>query len=131
ALLDSDTGCPLWVAHRAFERAGQLCVQLASFVEPSGAESQWLTIARTVEGSGAPGGHGARFVVALGIEVSLAGTLAQARELRLEAVDAVPIGPGCAACHRKDCAQRSLPPRGAALAFDERSRGLTPFAIAD
>ncbi|MEA3262168.1 MAG: short-chain fatty acyl-CoA regulator family protein [Pseudomonadota bacterium] len=131
ALLDSDTGCPLWVAHRAFERAGQLCVQLASFVEPSGAESLWLTIARTVEGSGAPGGHGPRFVVALGIDAGLAGTLAQARGVSFEAPHAVPIGPGCAGCHRKDCAQRSLPPRGAALAFDERARGLTPFAFAE
>lgn len=131
ALLDSDTGCPLWVAHRAFERAGQICVQLASFVEPSGAESLWLTIARTVEGSGAPGGHGSRFVVALGIDASLAGSLAQARGVPLEGSHAVPIGPGCAGCHRKDCAQRSLPPRGAALAFDERSRGLTPFAFAE
>lgn len=131
ALLDSDTGCPLWVAHRAFERAGQLCVQLASFVEPSGAESLWLTIARTVEGSGAPGGQGPRFVVALGIDASLAGTLTLARGVSFEAPHAVPIGPGCAGCHRKDCAQRSLPPRGASLAFDERSRGLTPFTIAD
>lgn len=131
ALLDSDTGCPLWVAHRAFERAGQLCVQVASFVEPSGTASRWLTIARTVEGNAAPGAEGPRFVVALGIEASLAGALAQARGLALEAGSAVPIGPGCAGCHRKDCAQRSLPPRGAALAFDERSQGLTPFAFAD
>ncbi|MEY4473930.1 MAG: hypothetical protein RL671_2234 [Pseudomonadota bacterium] len=131
ALLDSDTGCPLWVAHRAFEQTGQLCVQLASFVEPSGTASQWLTIARTVEGSSAPGAEGPRFVVALGIEAGLAGTLAQARGLSLETANAIPIGPGCAGCHQKDCAQRSLPPRGVALAFDERSRGLTPFAFAD
>jgi predicted transcriptional regulator len=119
------------VAHRAFERAGQLCVQLASFVEPSGNASQWLTIARTVEGNAAPGAEGPRFVVALGIEAGLAGTLAQARGLALDAAAALPIGPGCSGCHRKDCGQRSLPPRGAALAFDERSRGLTPFAFAD
>ncbi|MFM6950400.1 MAG: short-chain fatty acyl-CoA regulator family protein [Novosphingobium sp.] len=131
ALLDSETGCPLWVAHRAFERAGQLCVQVASFVEPSGAATQWLTIARTVEGNAAPGTEGPRFAVALGIDATLAGGLAQARGLALVPESAVPIGPGCARCHRKDCAQRSLPPRGAALAFDERSRGLTPFAFAD
>jgi hypothetical protein len=129
ALLDSDTGCPLWIAHRAFERAGQLCVQLASFEEPTGAASQWLTLARTVDGSGAPGIDGARFVVALGLEASLAAGLAQARGLTLTVEQATPIGPGCAGCHRKDCVQRSLPPRGAALAFDERSRGLTPFAL--
>lgn len=131
ALLDSGTGCPLWVAHRAFERAGQLCVQLASFEEPNGTASQWLTIARTVDGSGAPGADGARFVVALGIEAGLAGSLAQARGLALTLAEAVPIGPGCAGCHRKDCMQRSLPPRGAALSFDERARGLTPFSFAE
>lgn len=131
ALLDSGTGCPLWVAHRAFERAGQLCVQLASFEEPNGTASQWLTIARTVDGSGAPGADGARFVVALGIEAGLAGSLAQARGLALTPTGAVPIGPGCAGCHRKDCMQRSLPPRGAALSFDERARGLTPFSFAE
>ncbi len=131
ALLDSETGCPLWVAHRAFERAGQLCVQVASFVEPSGTATQWLTIARTVEGNAAPGTEGPRFAVALGIDATLAGGLAQARGLALAPESAVPIGPGCGRCHRKDCAQRSLPPRGAALAFDERSRGLTPFAFAD
>lgn len=131
ALLDSDRGCPLWVAHRAFERAGQLCVQHASFVEPSGQSSQWLTVAQTVEGNGPPGGDGPRFVVALGIEARLAGTLAQARGLALDGATAIPIGPGCSACHSKDCAQRSLPPRGAMLAFDERTRGLTPFTLAD
>ena len=70
-------------------------------------------------------------MVALGIDAGLAGTLAQARGVSFEAPHAVPIGPGCAGCHRKDCAQRSLPPRGAALAFDERARGLTPFAFAE
>ncbi len=131
ALLDSGTGCPLWVAHRAFERAGQLCVQLASFEEPNGTASQWLTIARTVNGSGPPGADGARFVVALGIEAGLAGTLSQARGLALNPAEAVPIGPGCAGCRRKDCTQRSLPPRGAALSFDERARGMTPFSFAE
>jgi XRE family transcriptional regulator, fatty acid utilization regulator len=130
ALLDRETGCPLWVAHRAFERAGQMCVQLALFEEPSGSASQWLTVACTVEGSNATGGEGGRFVVALGLEAELARNLAQARGVSLDPAAAVPIGPGCAGCHRKDCAQRSLPPRGATLAFDERSRGLTPFSFA-
>jgi len=130
ALLDSETGCPLWVAHRAFERAGQLCVQLAEFQEPNGTASQWLTIARTVDGSGATEGEGGRFVVALGLEARLAASLAQARGLSLDPLGAVPIGPGCGGCHRQDCGQRSLPPRGVALAFDERTRGLTPFDFA-
>jgi hypothetical protein len=130
ALLDGENGCPLWVAHRAFERAGQFCTQLVAFEEASGTESQWFTIARTVEGSGATGGEGGRFAVVLGLEARLATTLAAAQGRTLDAARAVAIGPGCAACHRHDCAQRSLPPRGAALAFDERSRGLTPFDFA-
>ena len=130
ALLDAETGCPLWAAHHAFERSGELCVQLAAFIEPTGAESRWLTIARTVEGTALPGVEGARFVVALGIAAELAKDLAQARGLSLEAAAATPIGPGCTRCHRRDCTQRSLPPRGVSLAFDERMRGLTPFSFA-
>lgn len=130
ALLDSDTGCPLWVAHRAFERGGELCSQLVSFEEPNGTATLWFTVARTVAGSGAVTGEGGRFVVVLGVDAELAGGLSQASGMILVQGAATPIGPGCAACHRRDCAQRSLPPRGAALAFDERSRGLTPFTIA-
>ena len=84
-------------------------------------------MARTVEGSGALGGEGARFVVVLGLDAGLAGQLAAARGVQLERGQAVRTGPGCALCHRPDCTQRSLPPRGASLQFNERSRGLTPF----
>jgi predicted transcriptional regulator len=88
-------------------------------------------MARTVEGSAAaPGGNPAQFAVVLGLESQLAAQLSQARSLSLDPSQATPIGPGCARCHRSDCQQRSLPPRGAALQFDERSRGLTPFAFA-
>jgi predicted transcriptional regulator/DNA-binding XRE family transcriptional regulator len=126
-LLESDVTCPRWIAHHAFERAGQICVQLVDFAQEGGQPGQWFTMARTVEGSGALGADAARFAVILGIEGGLAGQLAQARGLSLTLASAVPIGPGCARCHRADCQQRSLPPRGAALQFDERRRGLTPF----
>jgi hypothetical protein len=126
-LLESDVTCPRWIAHHAFERAGQICVQLVDFAQEGGQPGQWFTMARTVEGSGALGADAARFAVILGIEGGLAGQLAQARGLSLTPASAVPIGPGCARCHRADCQQRSLPPRGAALQFDERRRGLTPF----
>jgi XRE family transcriptional regulator, fatty acid utilization regulator len=125
--LESDASCPLWLIHEAFERAGRTCVQLISVADPAGAESRWLTLARTVSGSGALGGLGPRFVVALGLEASLAGTLAQARGISLRAEDATPTGMGCALCPRDACLQRSLPPRGATLRLDERERGLTPF----
>ncbi|MBW8785433.1 MAG: DUF2083 domain-containing protein [Novosphingobium sp.] len=128
-LLESETSCPLWSAHAAFERAGRICAQLVSAEDASGGESQWLTLARTVAGSGAIRPDAAQFVVVLGLEARLAGQLAPARGVSLEPQDATPIGLGCPRCHRLECLQRSLPPRGAALAFDERSRALTPFSF--
>lgn len=128
-MLESGVSCPLWNVHRAFEHAGRIQVQAIDFAESSGNRSTWFTMARTVEGSGAPGGNGAQFVVVLGLEAGLAGQLSQARGLSLDPGQATPTGPGCARCHRGACQQRSLPPRGAALRFDERSRGLTPFSF--
>jgi XRE family transcriptional regulator, fatty acid utilization regulator len=129
-VLESEASCPLWVVHDVFEQSGRICVQSLEFMDSSGQESHWFTIARTVEGSGAPGGEGARFAVVLGLEAGLAGQLAQARGHSLEPAQAVPTGPGCARCHRSACRQRSLAPRGLPLAFDERTRGLTPFDFA-
>ncbi|HCF25388.1 MULTISPECIES: short-chain fatty acyl-CoA regulator family protein [unclassified Novosphingobium] len=129
-MLESDASCPLWNVHRAFEQAGRIQVQSLEFAESSGQVSHWVTMGRTVEGSAAaPGGNPAQFAVVLGLEAQLAAQLSQARALPLDPGQATPIGPGCARCHRSDCQQRSLPPRGAALQFDERSRGLTPFAF--
>jgi len=129
-VLESGTSCPLWPIHRAFEQAGRLVSGTIDFADSAGASGQWFTMARTVEASGAPGGEAAQFVVVLGLEARLAGQLAQARGISLDPARAVPTGPGCARCHRAGCQQRSLPPRGAALEFDERSRGLTPFSFA-
>ncbi|MFC4295309.1 short-chain fatty acyl-CoA regulator family protein [Novosphingobium tardum] len=126
-LLESGSTCPLWSLNAAFERAGQLHVQ--SVVLDDG--TRWFTMSRTVQGSGAGGrGQGADFAVGLGLTADLAGQLADARGIGLDIGDATRIGPGCAACHRADCMQRSLAPRGVALRFDERSRGLTPFDFA-
>ena len=126
--INSDTSCPLWHAHRAFERAGELQVQFVALDVAGEREGGWLTFARTVEGSGAPGE--AQFVVALGVEAVLAEELAQARGISLRSQDAQRIGPGCAGCHRRQCTQRSLPPRGRALSFDTVRRGVTPFEFA-
>lgn len=128
-LLESEASCPLWAAHRAFESAGRIVTQLVEFAEGAAQPTRWLTLSSVVEGSGAPGGEAAQFVIVLGLEAKLAGELAQARGMQLGAGQAVRIGPGCARCLNPDCRQRSLPPRGAALQFDERSRGLTPFAF--
>jgi predicted transcriptional regulator len=84
-------------------------------------------LVRTVDGSGTLGGGAAQFAVILGLEARLAGQLAQPGIMEISPDRAIPIGPGCARCHRSDCQQRSLPPLGIALEFDERSRGLTPF----
>ena len=126
-MLETEQSCPLWNAHQAFERAGRICVQTIEFTDSAGQSSHWFTLARTVQGSGALGGEGAQFVVALGLDAALAGQLAQARGASLSRDQATRTGPGCALCHRPDCQQRSLPPRGTALQFDERTRGLTPF----
>ena len=123
--LNSESSCPLWRVHRAFETAGELQAQFVALDVAGEREGGWLTFARSVEGSGAPGE--AQFVVALGIEAVLAGDLAQAQGVSLRSQDAQPIGPGCAACHRRNCSQRSLPPRGRSLNFDVVRRGLTPF----
>lgn len=127
-LLQSETSCPLWNVHQAFEQAGQICVQLVA-IEGDNEGEAWFTLARTVSSSAVAGEEAPRFTVILGVETRLAGQLALARGHALQAPTATRIGLGCAACHRADCRQRSLPPRGAALAFDERIRGLTPFAL--
>ncbi|MBL44429.1 MAG: XRE family transcriptional regulator [Sphingomonadaceae bacterium] len=123
--IESGASCPLWHAHRAFDRAGELQVQFVALDNSGDRDGGWLTMARTVEGSGAPGE--AQFVVVLGVEAVLANELAQARGISLRADDAQPIGPGCAQCHRSQCSQRSLPPIGRRLAFDRVRRGVTPF----
>ena len=124
-LLEGQSSCPLWIVHRAFERAGTICVQAVTVDTRSSGSGHWLTIARAVDGSGSTGD--ARFAIILGIEAKLASDLAQARGISLREEDAQPIGLGCAHCHRSDCSQRSLPPTGAALRFDRQARGVTPF----
>ena len=124
--LESPESCPLWSAHAAFERAGRMVVEQVALEDGT----RWFSLARTVQASGASRGGQADFAVVLGLEASLAGQLAAARGRSLRAEDATPIGPGCARCHRPGCMQRSLPPRGAVLQFDERALGLTPFGFA-
>ena len=126
--VDAEASCPLWHVHRAFERAGELQVQFVAPDDAGGREGGWLTMARSVEGSGAPGE--AHFAVAIGVEAVLAADLAQARGVSLRPEDAQPIGPGCARCHRVRCRQRSLPPQGRRLDFDRERRGITPFVFA-
>lgn len=124
-LLETETSCPLWVVHRAFERRGESCVQPVVVDGVDAGPDHWLTIARTVAGAGSSGD--ATFVVVLGLEARLAGDLAAAKGISLDRKDAQAIGTGCARCHLADCRQRSLPPRGAPLQIDRVQRGITPF----
>lgn len=126
-LLEDEASCPLWIVHQAFERAGQICVQPVSVDTRGAGKGHWLTIARAVDGSGTAGD--ARFAVILGLEAKLAGQLAQARGFSLREEDAQLIGIGCRQCFRADCRQRSLPPAGATLDFQNTERGLTPFSF--
>ena len=125
-LLDAPGSCPLWSAHEAFDRAGQLVRQLVTLEGSGGARGTWFTISRTVNGSGARAGD-SRFVITLGLDAALAGDLALARGHALRTEAAQPIGLGCTRCHRVDCRQRAVPPSGLALSFSEREKGLTPF----
>jgi XRE family transcriptional regulator, fatty acid utilization regulator len=121
-LVESDARCPLWQLHHAFAAPGTLMRQMVEMED----KSRWFTLARTVR----PQGGNAEFSVGLGLEASLARPLAAARGIDLDRGDTTPIGPGCAACTRVDCAQRSAPPTARVLVFNERERGLTPFSFA-
>ena len=124
ALAAHGGGCPLWVVHAAFDRPGQMIRQVV--VGEDGA--RFLTVARTVRGYTAPFGEvRPEFAIALSCDLAHARTLVYADGLDLSGARATPIGLGCAACGRPACRQRSLPPAGARLRVDERSRGVTPF----
>ncbi len=126
-LVETDKRCPLWHLHRAFDRPGTLVRQLVALEDGS----RWFTLARTVRPNGArAGGVEAEFTIGLGVEARLASSLADARGVDLLEGAATPIGLGCRACLRGDCPQRSAPPTGRVLTFNERERGLTPFAFA-
>lgn len=124
-LLESDATCPLWVAHTAFERRGDLCVQPVLVEGADSGPAHWITLARTVDAIGA--GDQARFVIVLGVEARYGAQLTAAKGYSLEPADADLIGLGCARCYRESCRQRSLPPRGAPLQVDRLARGVTPF----
>ncbi len=126
-LVETDFRCPLWQLHNAFDRPGQLVRNLVELED----QSRWLTLARTVQPQpGRAGSIRAEFAIGLGLDAKLAAPLVAARGLDLSAGEATPIGPGCRACTRPDCPQRSAPPAGRVLVFNERERGLTPFVWA-
>lgn len=123
--LESEGSCPLWNAHQAFERRGQLSVQNVRVDGADGGPAHWFTLSRTVEGMGS--GPDTGFIIVLGIEARLATNLAAARGQRLDEATAQTIGQGCTRCFVKECRQRSLPPSGVSLRIDRVKRGIAPF----
>ncbi|MHA6718119.1 helix-turn-helix domain-containing protein [Sphingomonas sp. RS6] len=125
ALVEAAVPCPLWNAYDAFARTDETVVQLVELEDGARA----FTIARCVHPHGpATGGVRPRFVIAIGLAASEAGTLAAARGVDL-AGRAAPIGLGCRACTRPDCAQRSAAPAGRGAPADERDRRVSPFGF--
>ncbi len=126
-LVEGERRCPLWALHRAFDAGGRIVTQLIELEDGS----RWFTLARSAHPQGNHSGQpGAEFALGLGVEAGLASSLAQARGLDLKRGEARAIGLGCAQCARTGCAQRSAPPAGRALLFNDRERGLTPFTFA-
>jgi hypothetical protein len=126
-LVEADGRCPLWRLHNAFDRPGRIERDLVELTDGS----RWFSFARTVHPQGRRAGDvGAEFVVGLGLAAELAGSLALARGLDLTGA-ATPIGLGCRACTRPQCPQRSAPPAGRALLFNERERGLSAFSFVE
>jgi predicted transcriptional regulator/DNA-binding XRE family transcriptional regulator len=126
-LVEGDSRCPLWALHQAFERPGKLITQLVE-LEDGG---RWFTLARTVRPQGVNiGSVAAEYAIGLGLAADVASPLASARGIDLKRGEAVPIGLGCRNCTRPDCPQRSAPPTSRALVFNERERGIAPFAFA-
>ncbi|MES1985133.1 MAG: short-chain fatty acyl-CoA regulator family protein [Pseudomonadota bacterium] len=125
-LVEAEGRCPLWDIHAAFARPGEIVRQVVALEDGE----RWFTMARTVAAQGAAlQGGGAMFAIALGLKAEFAAPLLSARGIDLQGGEAQPVGPGCSACTRELCAQRSAPPRGRALRFSDRERGLSPFSF--
>ena len=127
-LVEADGRCPLWELHAAFDRPGALVRQLVELEDGA----RWFTQARTVSPAGGRIGQvRAQFVVGLGVDAKLAGPLAAARGFDLQRGEAAAIGLGCRHCTRPDCPQRAAPPAARTLVFNERERGVSPFAFGE
>jgi len=125
-LVETERRCPLWQVHNVFSRPGTLIPHLIE-LEDGG---RWFTLSRTVNPQLAvSGGVQAEFAICLGLDAKLASPLASARGIDLATGAATPIGLGCPACTRPECPQRSAPPAGRVLVFNERERGMSPFAF--
>ncbi len=137
-LVDADGRCPYWQLHETFQDPGKLIRQVVEIEDPGSAPgsgySRWFTLSRTVRPQGGFGlnitGNATEFAIGIGLDANLAAPLAAARGIDLKNGEATPIGLGCRNCTRPLCTQRSTPPTGRVLIFNERERGMTPFAFA-
>lgn len=120
--------CPLWAVHHAFDRPGTLVSQLVTLEDGSA----WFTLARAVQGRAIDADRPEpEFALTLGLSADLAKPLRHARGADLSPGAGVPIGLGCTACYRADCAQRSQPPRGRVLRSNVRERKVAAFDFLD
>ncbi len=125
-LVETERRCPLWHVHNVFDRPGTLMPHLVELEDGT----RWFTLSRTVHPQTAVSGAvEAEFAICLGLDAKLAASLAAARGVDLNSGAATPIGLGCPACTRPECPQRSAPPAGRVLVFNERERGMSPFAF--
>jgi len=125
-IVEAPGRCPLWNLHGAFSRPQDILVQLVELEN----EDRWFTLSQSVHGPGMGlRGTDADFAVSLGLKAEYAAPVIYARGWNLSAGDAQPIGLGCVNCTRTACAQRSAPPHGRPLKFDDRERGLSPFTF--
>lgn len=125
-LAGTERRCPLWHVHNVFARPGTLLPHLVELEDGD----RWFTLSRTVRPQTAVSGSvEAEFAICLGLDAKLASPLAAARGIDLDTAPATPIGLGCPACTRPECPQRSAPPAGRVLVFNERERRMSPFSF--
>lgn len=126
-LIEGEHSCPLWQVHYTFGRREGWLVQPVMLEESAGGPSHWLTMSYAV--ASAEGASSGQFAIVLGIEARLAADLVMAQGVSLQPEDATRIGLGCARCYWRDCRQRSLPPKGAALNFELIARANLPYSF--
>ncbi len=134
-LVETDARCPLWALHSAFSQGQRIVHQLVEIEETSSSSgvTRWFTLSRAVHPQGGYNGGGnemeTEFAIGLGLDASLASPLSAARGIDLKMGSATAIGIGCANCTRPSCPQRSAPPAGRVLTFNESERGMTAFSF--
>ncbi|MDI7862517.1 XRE family transcriptional regulator [Rhizobiaceae bacterium n13] len=121
--------CPLWNVHQAFEMPGRIIRQLAE--TPDGVRYLSLATQITKGGGGFRSAH-PRYAIALGCEISYAGSFVYADGLDLgNRAGFDLIGISCRICERTKCAQRAVPPFKRKLIVDHDVRGPVPYKLAD